>query len=564
MSDPSETVTPVGHADDPDAEQSLRGLLARYPDARVSAVLPSGVSVPVPSGVPLGDGHLRAGEGGVKWYLPEDRPGVIAAFERARLQGMSTVTARTAEDPTVVANVTFIDETRRHGVFLTVSYGQGGVEAHKRLRQTVAEPARIARIRKSGLATIVDVDVATSSILGWTREEMVGHRSLEFIHPDDQGLAIENWMELIANPGPARMVRIRHRSKDGDWIWFEMTQTNQLEGDSPCVLTEMVNISKEMAVQEELAAREQLLHQLTQALPLGVFQIDIDGRVVFANDRFYDIVGLPPTAALHDQFALVEASDLEQLETALQAVLSSGIEHDLEFSIHPLADPPGRCQLSLRALTGTAATITGAIGCISDITKSAVLRRELEDRATFDPLTGCRNRATILTDLDNLLAGRSRTGLGVAVVFIDIDLFKQVNDKLGHAAGDELLTHVAARLQGQLRGTDQLGRIGGDEFLVVCDQVATEADADAIGERITALLDAQVQLTEGAVRLRASVGVAWSAEPSHGADKLIARADTSMYASKRARVNGSVAAKSARSKPSRAPIAKGQSGARKS
>lgn len=535
--------TSAGPAVSP-VQQAVRDLLDRYPDARVSAVSEKGVSVPVPDAVPLGPDHLRAGTEGVKFYVPEDRPAVIAAFEKAQIQGLAVVTGRIAADPSVVAHVTFLDATEPYGVFLTVSYGRGGSQATERMHKILPEAPRLAHIRKSALATIVDVDSATTSILGWSRQEMVGRRSLEFIHPDDQGLAIENWMELISHPAPARMVRLRHRAKNGAWVWFEATQTNQLDStDDPCVLTEMVDISKEMAAQEALAAREQLLHRLTQAMPLGVFQTDTDGRVVFANDRFYDIVGAPPARSLRDQLALVVDGDREELDAAVDSVFRTGTDRDLEFNLHlPGTVGDRRCQLSLRALTGPDTTVLGAVGCLSDVTESAVLRRELEDRATFDRLTGCHNRPTIMAGVSAVLARRIVTGLGVAVVFVDLDLFKQVNDEHGHAAGDELLSHVGDRLRGQLRGADTLGRLGGDEFLVVCDQVDTAAAAAEIGGRIAALLDHQVQIGDATVRLRASVGVAWSADLSHDADTLVADADAAMYASKRDRQGRSVLA----------------------
>ena len=100
---------------------------------------------------------------------------------------------------------------------------------------------------------------------------MVGHRSIEFIHPDDHALAIDNWMEMLALPGPGRRVRLRHRRKDGSWVWFEVTNHNLLDDpDHGCVVCEIVDISEEMAAHEELRAREQLLDRLAEAIPLGL------------------------------------------------------------------------------------------------------------------------------------------------------------------------------------------------------------------------------------------------------------------------------------------------------
>ena len=133
--------------------------------------------------------------------------------------------------------------------------------------------------------------------------------------------------------------------------------------------------------------------------------------------------------------------------------------------------------------------VTGAIVCVADVTDSVRMREELEHRATFDLLTRCYNRASILQALERTLAEPRPDDSGTGVIFIDLDRFKDVNDRLGHAAGDVLLVEVARRLASCTREADLVGRIGGDEFLVVCTRVPDEATtlkiagqlADALG-----------------------------------------------------------------------------------
>ena len=104
------------------------------------------------------------------------------------------------------------------------------------------------------------------------------------------------------------------------------------------------------------------------------------------------------------------------------------------------------------------------------------------------------------------------SGAGTAVVFLDLDRFKSVNDRLGHGAGDRLLVIAAERLHGTVRGLDRVGRLGGDEFLVICPGVESETQAMEIGERLASVLDDRVDVGAGEVHLKASVGVAWTAE----------------------------------------------------
>jgi diguanylate cyclase (GGDEF)-like protein len=171
--------------------------------------------------------------------------------------------------------------------------------------------------------------------------------------------------------------------------------------------------------------------------------------------------------------------------------------------------------------------------CLLDVTEDARLREELTHRATYDQLTGCLNRTSILEVLEALLAPARRRPAGAAVVYVDLDRFKQVNDRLGHAAGDRLLVHVAQRLLAAVRDGDLVGRLGGDEFLVVCRHVGSAEEAMAIGERIAAAVRGSSLTLDGErVVPLLSAGIAWTARRTT-ADSLIARADAAMYQSKR-------------------------------
>jgi diguanylate cyclase (GGDEF)-like protein len=160
------------------------------------------------------------------------------------------------------------------------------------------------------------------------------------------------------------------------------------------------------------------------------------------------------------------------------------------------------------------------------------MRDELHMRATFDVLTQCHNRASTMAALEALLASPEE-GARPAVIFVDLDHFKRLNDEQGHAAGDEFLGVVARRLQGAVREDDLVGRIGGDEFLIVCPSVSTATEAVRTAIRIAESLGHEIQLKTTRTRSQASIGVAWSSGPDTDADTLVAQADAAMYESKR-------------------------------
>jgi diguanylate cyclase (GGDEF)-like protein len=192
-----------------------------------------------------------------------------------------------------------------------------------------------------------------------------------------------------------------------------------------------------------------------------------------------------------------------------------------------------RALMSLRALMRQSGEVSGAITCVLDITDSARARQDLERRATFDALTRCHNRSSILGALEQELQ-RSEAGT-TGIVYVDLDKFKPVNDRLGHAAGDELLTLVAERLRAASRGNDDVGRLGGDEFLVLLRDVRGAAAAMRVARRISESLHVPFVLSCGTVDLGASVGVACAGAESISAEELIKRSDSAMYCSKEQR-----------------------------
>ena len=171
--------------------------------------------------------------------------------------------------------------------------------------------------------------------------------------------------------------------------------------------------------------------------------------------------------------------------------------------------------------------------------RHAVERKALEarfaDQALHDPLTGLANR-TLLFDRVRLEQARNgRDGTRVAVLFVDVDDFKAINDRWGHAAGDEVLVRVARRLSRVVRPGDTVGRIGGDEFVVVCGGMQTESDVERMATRIEQALGRPLALRDSSELVTASIGVAIGHGPGEEPEAIIRRADQAMYQAKRSR-----------------------------
>jgi diguanylate cyclase (GGDEF)-like protein len=230
-----------------------------------------------------------------------------------------------------------------------------------------------------------------------------------------------------------------------------------------------------------------------------------------------------------DLLAAVADCDRATLVAALDGALDGDTDVELEVGVRHRATGESRvCTVSLVSLSDREGA-PGALLSVTDVTDSARMREELTAKATYDVLTGCHNRASTLAFLES--AVREPAGTATAVIFVDLDRLKPVNDTMGHDAGDELLALTARRLSGVLRRDDIVGRIGGDEFLVVCRGLDSSDAAMAMGQRVSDALVAPAVLTAGPVDVSASIGVACAA-PGMDATALIKLADRAMYVSK--------------------------------
>ena len=523
------------HLDAETLENALTTLLTMYPEAPVAAHNQSGVMVPMPESVPLQQNPVLEARSGLDLIIRDEL--VMKGWERVNTEGASRYPIRPVNHPDLVGMVYALDLTERHGVILVLSvFDAADQRGPPRLPTDLPDlKPRFATLWKDQRGLIVKTDEALSEILGWSSEEMVGRRSLEFIHPEDHALAVDNWMEMLSSPGPGRRIRLRHLRRDESWVWFEVTNHNLFnDPEHRAVVSEMVDISEEMAAHEELKAREQLLDGLAEAIPVGLFQLDAQRQIVYTNDRLHEILGVERADTVGAQLATVTEADRNVLDAALDDVLGKGLQADIEVELHlPPASELRFCTISLRPLSQDDGTINGAIACVADITDSARMRAELTRRATFDELTGCYNRAAIMDALEENIASGQRQAER-AVVFVDLDLFKAINDEHGHAAGDELLSIVAERLRGVVRDGDMVGRIGGDEFLAVCPDIGGPEQAMKLAERLAKAQRKAVGVVAGGrVVVQASIGVAWSAGEGADADAMVAKADHAMYESKR-------------------------------
>jgi diguanylate cyclase (GGDEF)-like protein/PAS domain S-box-containing protein len=279
--------------------------------------------------------------------------------------------------------------------------------------------------------------------------------------------------------------------------------------------------------------------QLVAALPQIVWITRPDGYHVYFNQQWMDFTGLTLAESLGDGWNPPFHPDERPLARRLWAEATrTGNPYEIEYRLRR-HDGVYRWMLGRAVpLRNDAGEIVKWFGTCTDIEElkvalhdAAELREELERRATHDPLTGLANRDLLFDQMELML--RQRQSAGIAVVFIDLDRFKAVNDRLGHRAGDELLVHVAQRLRAAVRESDVAARIGGDEFVVVGTADGPE-DADRFGSRILDAVRGDALVVGERIEVSASLGVSYAdAGDESSADVVLAHADARMYEAKR-------------------------------
>jgi diguanylate cyclase (GGDEF)-like protein/PAS domain S-box-containing protein len=505
------------------ADDALDALLRRNPNALVAALGPNGMA-PFPDSVERHGQTVFDRGVGMELVAPEDQVLVLDAWSRSGQEPVVRLDVHLVADPERLTPVHLFDVRAAHGVHVVVLEAADPELVSQSAGIRAALRRRAARVARDGLAVFLEVDDATTELLGWTAEELVGRRTVELVHPDDAERAIDAWMAMRSGTDTGR-TRARYRHADGHYVWVEVTNDNRLQDpELGCVLSELVDISAEMAQVEELRDRERQLARLAGALPIGVCHVRADGEVLYCNEPLTALLG-----AIDSRAALVR-SVIEVDRRGVNLALSYALRDrpvDLEVGVLQGVEER-RCELTFRPVTNDVGDIDGVIVCAADVTDRSRLRAELEHRASHDALSGCLNRAATVAALEQALL----TSPWVALAYIDLDGFKAVNDELGHAAGDELLRVAAARLQSVTRHTDRLGRIGGDEFVVICPQLHGAFEASELVARLSAALNDDVSFAGRQIPLRASIGVALSVPGDFDAEAVLVRADAAMYEAK--------------------------------
>ena len=324
---------------------------------------------------------------------------------------------------------------------------------------------------------------------------------------------------------------LRIRDRAGDWRWVDKSVTNALQDrDVRGVVFNLRDVTSEVQAKHELERSEARYRAIAETAQEGIIVFTRIGKVIFANQKLADLLGYSVEELAHaDQLPLFDPETEELLRTKLLSRAEVGAE---TYEV-PYAHPDGtqhRLSISVSPLPLPDGEGSGSLAMVSDVTEARRAETQLRHRAAHDVLTDLPNRALLFEHITTALERQHPTpGHATALLFLDLDHFKLINDARGHDAGDSLLKEVGRRLRHAVRPEDTVARLGGDEFAVLCEAVDEEL-AVTIAGRLREALSAPVELGGPRVYVDASIGVALP--PPHDAESLLRFADVAMYEAK--------------------------------
>ncbi len=368
---------------------------------------------------------------------------------------------------------------------------------------------------------------------GISRQAWVGKTFAEAGYPADLAVPWDEFSRVVFATGES----VRHEFEIDLPVgrrWFETRVDPEFDSDGAVahVITTSRDVTERKVAEARLRDSEALMAVAVEGSADATATYGPDLRVEYVNRRGVELSGIPAEEWIGKSMAeLGYPESFVELWTArLGSVFATGKPESMAYEVDN-AEGHGWYEANLSPLFGPDGSVAHVVSTSRDITERVIAEQSLRELATHDSLTGLANRPALFDDIDRGLHATGATASTTAVLLIDLDRFKIVNDSLGHDVGDTLLKVAAQRLAGTVRGGDLVGRIGGDEFVVVMQELAEPAEAVRAAWRVVEAFRRPFSTPVGELFSTASIGVAVSRTESRTAD-LLREADTAMYAAK--------------------------------
>jgi diguanylate cyclase (GGDEF)-like protein/PAS domain S-box-containing protein len=372
--------------------------------------------------------------------------------------------------------------------------------------------------------------------LGYSKEELLGTSFRGQMAKDDFDAAYKAFTKIYSTGKPERKIQYKVIRKDGT-IRFAETAGFPLQNQKGEIIGFRGvgrDITQRRQMEEALRQSEERYRTIIEQMKEWYFETDQEGKITFFNNIFADVLGYTQEELTGLNFqSLIKKEDADSLSILFNQIFITGkptrnfpyefISTDgkvtsAEFSFFPKRDKEGN--------------VCGFRGVGHDITERKHAEEKIQYQATHDALTGLPNRLMFSQLLNQAIKSARRYKRQFAVLFIDLDRFKIINDTMGHDAGDQLLQEIAARLKQTLRAVDVVARLGGDEFIVLIDEVSDSSHVSTVAHKIITSIIKPLTIMKQECRITASIGISIYPKDAEDEQSLMKNADMAMYLAK--------------------------------
>ncbi len=375
-----------------------------------------------------------------------------------------------------------------------------------------------------------EANPAFCTMLGYTEAELRGLTVASISHPDDAPLISAIYQDMRDGRADSHDLTRRYLTKSGAVVWGRMTATAVREGGQ---MRYAVALIEDVTERKRLEEHMRLSATVFENSGDGLFITDAYHHIVHVNPAFSEITGYTAQDVLgHTPQVLSSGRHGDEFYCQMRDELRDNSKWQGEIWDRRKSGEMFASWQTIAAVRNPLGQITHYVSVISDITSRKQLEERLSYQANHDPLTRLPNRVLFHERLSRAVARAHRTGNQVALMFLDLDHFKQVNDTLGHLAGDLLLQQVSERMVSCTRQGDTVARLAGDEFTIILEDLQDPRDAAAVSNKILHLLSEPFDLGGSPAKISSSIGIALYPTDAGDTDTLISLADGAMYRAK--------------------------------
>jgi diguanylate cyclase (GGDEF)-like protein/PAS domain S-box-containing protein len=371
--------------------------------------------------------------------------------------------------------------------------------------------------------------------LGYSADELKSLTFADITHPDDVEANIAETRRLMAGEVQSYAIEKRYIRKDGTVVWGDLTVSliRDGEGRPRYFVSVIADATRRKAAEMEMRNSEQRFRATFEQSALGMAHVTGESRVLRVNRKLCEIFGYSAQELQGMDLKLLSHPEDMEAASPHAARLRSGEADSIEFEKRYLRKNGDTLWAHVTGSLVREATGAYFAMSLEDITLRKKMEQQLTQMAHYDQLTGVANRNLFYEHLDKALRRARRHRKHVALLYMDLDKFKEINDTHGHHAGDVLLKDFAQRLTGCVRSTDVVARLGGDEFAVILEDVEIPEGAIGVAQKIIDAMRTATQFEGHALQIGTSIGIALDAA-GLDIEGLLKRADEAMYRAKQA------------------------------